>query len=82
MCRLWSALSRLVPFQQFGNVIRSWRMWFRAQPGIVAEKGPRPGSPQVQPKSVVGSGRIAIAFPAIIFRPAGKGLTADVVRLM
>src|SRR5215471_13232689 len=79
-CRRWSTLSRLVPFQQLGKTMRSWTMRFRAHLGIAAEKGPIPCSPQLQPKSLTGSGRRDRALPAITFSPAGKGLIAAVVR--
>ena len=71
-CRLWSALSRSRPFQQFGKVTRMCSDRSGGHAGTVAERGVAPKPPHAQPTRASGCGRRAFASPAIIFNPAGN----------
>ena len=82
MWLLWSAESRLRPFQQFGNSTRSRSGLLGHDAGTFAV--PVTPSPQFQLVILVGCGldAVAVAEPAIIFRPRGNGRIEAISRIL
>ena len=70
MWRLWSGLSVVFPFQQFGKRRLNTSTLSSGQATTTANFLLAP-PPQLQETMPFGCGRFALAFPATIFRPGG-----------